>query len=300
MPTRRQVLGASAAIATSAALPAAGQPTMLTREIPSSGEALPIVGLGTYAVFDVAGSAQEIANCRAIVDALFLAGGRVIDSSPMYNRSESITGRVLALDERNEAAFIATKVWTDGRSAGKAQIQQSAERMQSPVIDLMQVHNRRDMDSHWPTIEALRQAGLIRYTGITDYRESAHDAMAALMRRHQPDFIQINYSLGETGAADTVLPLAQELGIAVLVNRPYMAGRLFRAVRGKTLPEWSQPFAQSWGQFFLKFILGHTAVTCVIPATSKVSHMRDNALAGVGSLPDAKTRQRMQDWLRTL
>ena len=273
---------------------------MLTRPIPTSGESLPVIGLGTWQVFDVDGSAQELADRQQIVKALFDTGGSVIDTSPMYRRSERIVGEVLAAVGLHDQAFLATKVWTDGEAAGRRQMQRSADLMQTEHIDLMQVHNRRDIEAHWPTIREFQQDGFIRYSGITDYRDSADEAMMALMRRYNPDFIQINYSLLERGAERGVLPLARELGIAVLINRPFVSGALFRAVRDRELPGWAEAFAESWGQFFLKFIVSHPAVTCVIPATSKLRHMIDNAGAGFEPLPDETTRRRMIDFVQSL
>jgi len=300
MITRRQFIEASAALGISTRIVGAANDRMLMRRIPGSGESLPVIGLGTWQVFDVEGTAQELADRRQIVEALFEAGGSVIDTSPMYRRSERVVGEVLTSGGHHEHAFLATKVWTDGDAAGRRQMRRSAELMQTERIDLMQVHNRRDMESHWPTIDEYQQNGFIRYSGITDYRDSADDAMMTLMRRYNPDFIQINYSLLERGAERGVLPLARELGIAVLINRPFVSGRLFRAVRGREIPGWAEEFAASWGQFFLKFIVSHAAVTCVIPATSKLRHMVDNAGAGFDPLPDSVTRQRMVDYIETL
>ena len=196
--------------------------------------------------------------------------------------------------------FLATKVWTDGREPGAAQMQRSAELMRTEVTDLMQVHNLRDTRVHMETIRALQEEGRIRYSGITHYRASALDALEAAAREYRPQFVQINYSLGERDAGERFLPLMQDSGIAVIVNRPYQAGALFRAVRERELPPWATDFASSWGQFFLKFIVSHPAVTCVIPATSKPHHMKDNLEAGFGLLPDATTRERMIDFIKTL
>ena len=276
------------------------QSSMLKRPIPGKDESLPVIGLGTYEVFDVAGSEEEIAARRSIVDALFDAGGSVIDSSPMYNRSEAVVGRVLGSGGTDREAFLATKVWTNGRAAGERQMRRSAELMGTDSIDLMQVHNRRDLAAHWPAIQEMKASGFIRYDGITDYRDSAHDAMMQLMREYRPDFIQINFSLGERAAEDRLLPLAADLGIAVLVNRPFVAGRLFRAVGDRPVPEWAQEFAGSWGQFFLKYIVSQPAVTCAIPATSRLRHMIDNAGAGHGVLPDADQRRRMVQLIEQL
>jgi diketogulonate reductase-like aldo/keto reductase len=211
----------------------------------------------------------------------------------MYNRSERVIGEILRRGNLRSECFLATKVWTDGEDAGRQQMRRSAELMDSEIIDLMQVHNRRDLATHWPVIREMQQEGYIRYNGITDYRASAIDSLMQIMRRDRPDFLQINYSLGERDADRTLLPLAEELGIAVLVNRPFVAGRLFRAVGDRPLPDWARDFADSWGQFFLKFIVSHPAVTCVIPATSKLHHQIDNLGAGAGELPDQSTRQRM-------
>ena len=273
---------------------------MMTREIPASGEALPVIGLGTWQVFDVASTPDEIALRREIVDLLLEKGGSLIDTSPMYNRSEKVIGDVIAASGNRGKLFLATKVWTDGKESGERQMRRSAELMNTDVIDLMQVHNRRDLDVQLASIRDLQAQELIRYNGVTDYRESAHDEIEAVMQRYRPEFIQINYSLGEHGADDRVLPVAQDLGIAVLVNRPYMSGRLFRAVGDMEVPDWARTFAASWGQFFLKFIVSHPAVTAVIPATSSIRHMTDNLAAGFGEMPDPDTRARMIAFIDTL
>lgn len=290
--TRRDALalGLAAALAPAGAR---GNDTMITRPIPVSGETLPVIGLGTWQVFDVPGTAEALAAPQRIVDLLVERGGSVIDSSPMYGRAEKVVGDVIAAGADRDKLFLATKVWTDGKVSGMQQMEQSAELMNTRVIDLMQVHNRRDLDVHLETIRQFQAQKRIRYSGVTDYRASALDEMEALMKKYRPNFIQINYSLGEHAADDRVFPLAEELGIAVLVNRPFMSGRLFRAVRDRELPDWARGFAGSWGQFFLKFIVSHPAVTCVIPATSDPRHMTDNLGAGFGELPDAAARARM-------
>ena len=295
--TRRDLIktGALAALAPGRSLLA--RDIMQTRPIPGTDESLPVIGLGTYDVFDVAATREQIDIRRAITAALHEAGGTVIDTSPMYNRSEAVIGEVLEGMDDRAAFFLATKVWTDGREAGERQMKTSAELMGADSIDLMQVHNRRDIESHWPTIRAMQQSGFIRYNGVTDYRASALDAMMSIMRRYKPQFIQINYSLGERDAERELLPMAKDLGMAVLINRPFVAGRLFRAVGDRPLPGWATDFADTWAQFFLKFIVSHPAVTCVIPATSKLRHMLDNAKAGTGAMPDAKTRQRMAEFV---
>lgn len=275
----------------------AENPTMITRPIPTSGEALPVIGLGTWQVFDVKSTPEEIDLRRRIVELLLDRGGSLIDTSPMYDRAETVIGDVIEAGIDRKRLFLATKVWTDGKAAGEQQIRRSAERMNTDVIDLMQVHNRRDLDVQFATIRNWQESGQIRYNGVTDYRESADDEMSAVVEKYKPDFIQINYSLGEHGADDRLLPLARARGVAVLVNRPYMSGQLFRAVRSREIPGWASGFAASWAQFFLKFIVSHPAVTCVIPATSDPRHMADNLGAGYGELPDAATRQRMIEFI---
>lgn len=298
--TRRDILELASALGTGfaggivPAIASGESEEMITRPIPASAEELPVIGLGTYNVFDVAGSEQELDTRRDILDLMSARGGTLIDSSPMYNRSEKIVGDLLRRSGDRDRFFLATKVWTDGEAAGETQMRASADLMNAGgVIDLMQVHNLRDTDVHMATIREWQSDGQIRYNGVTHYRADAAEALMAVMRKHKPQFVQINYSLGEREADRDVLPMALDMGIAVLINRPYMTGRLFRAVGDQPLPEWSRYFANSWGQFFLKFIISHPAVTCVIPATSKIRHMTDNLQAGFGELPDEATRQKM-------
>ncbi len=296
---RREVLVAGAMLgATPAALLA--KETMRTATIPATGKQLPVIGLGTYSVFDVSSTTEEIARCREIVDLLSSNGGSVIDTSPMYNRSEAVIGDVIASGAGRDQLFLATKVWTDGRESGIAQMQRSFELMKTDTIDLMQVHNLRDTALHMETIRELQQDGRILYNGLTHYTAGAHAALEREMREFEPQFIQINYSLGEREAEQRVLPLAREMGIAVIINRPFQAGRLFRAVAGKELPDFAAGFAESWGQFFLKFIISHPAVSCAIPATSKPHHMIDNLRAGFGEMPDDEMRRRMSDFFGNL
>jgi diketogulonate reductase-like aldo/keto reductase len=298
--TRRDALAAAAAVGSLPLTGLAAGKRMLTRAIPSGDEQLPVIGLGTYSVFDVASTPDAIAERLRIVELLVGAGGSVVDTSPMYNRSEKIIGEVISAGAPRDDLFIATKVWTDGREAGAEQMKRSAQLMKTDVIDLMQVHNLRDTAIHMQTIREAQERGEIRYSGVTHYRASALDAVEKALREFRPQFVQINYSLGERDADERLLPLARDLGIAVIINRPYQAGRLFSAVRGRELPAWAREFAASWGQFFLKFITSHPAVTCVIPATSKLQHMRDNLEAGFGELPDADARERMVRFIQEL
>ena len=297
---RREVLMAGAAVGALPGIAFGAENEMLRRRIPSSDETLPVIGLGTYDVFDVDSTPAEIATRKDIVAKLVAAGGSLLDTSPMYNRSEKVIGDVIDAGIDRSKLFLATKVWIDGRDAGIAQMKRSADLMSTDVIDLMQVHNLRDTAVHMATIRDWQHRGLIRYSGLTHYTASAHDALSREMAEFRPDFIQINYSIGEREAETRVLPLAQDLEIAVLINRPFQAGRLFRAVSGKELPDFAKDFAASWGQFFLKFIVSHPAVTCVIPATSKTHHMVDNLGAGFGNIPDASMRKRMADYFASL
>lgn len=290
---RREVLSMAMTLGIVPELALSETDKMLTRLIPGTDESIPVIGLGTWEVFDVAGSGDEIDARKKIMDMLVERGGSLIDSSPMYRRSEKIVGDIIRASGNRDELFLATKVWTDGKSRGESQMRRSVELMNAGVIDLMQVHNLRDTDVHMETIREWQQEGWIRYNGITHYTARAHSSLERAMREHKPQFIQINYSLGEREAEQRVLPMAEDLGIAVLINRPYMGGRLFTAVRGREIPDWATDFAQSWGQFFLKFIVSHPAVTCAIPATSKPQHMADNLAAGFGVTPDETTRQRM-------
>jgi len=274
--------------------------TMINKTIPSSGKFLPVIGLGTYEIFDVESTPEEIELRSRIVELLTTSGGSLLDTSPMYNRSEKVIGDIIESGVSREPLFLATKVWTDGQVSGARQMQRSADLMHTGVIDLMQVHNLRDTAVHMETIREWQDAGRIRYSGLTHYTASAHAVLGREMAQFKPDFIQVNYSLGERAAEDRLLPMAAEQGVAVLINRPFQAGRLFAAVSGRALPEWAQEFAASWGQFFLKFIISHPAVTCAIPATSKIHHMVDNLAAGQGILPDPAMRKRMGDFFTSL
>lgn len=297
---RREVLAAAAALGIAPGIGRGEPSVMLRKKIPSSGETLPVIGLGTYSVFDVDSTADEIATRKDIVDKLVAAGGSLLDTSPMYNRSEKVIGDVIEAGIDRDTLFLATKVWTDGAAAGAQQMQRSADLMRADVIDLMQVHNLRDTAAHMRTIRDWQEEGRIRYSGLTHYTAGAHEALMQAMASFAPQFIQINYSLGEREAEERLLPMAQDFGIAVLVNRPFQAGQLFRAVAGRELPDFARDFANSWSQFFLKFIVSHPAVTCVIPATSKPHHMADNLGAGLGNMPDPGQRKLMAEYFTNL
>lgn len=267
---------------------------MRARPIPSSGEALPVVGVGTYRTFDVGSSDAAQEPLREVLRLLFEAGGSVIDSSPMYGSAESVAGDVLAALGMREKAFIATKVWTEGRRQGIAQMRESMRRLRSGTIDLMQVHNLVDWRTQLATIRAWKEEGTVRYSGITHYTPGAFDRLAGVIESGPVDCVQLPYSIVVRDAEQRMLPLAADKGVAVIVNRPYEGGDLFRKTRGRPLPGWAAELdCASWGQFFLKYLLGHPAVTCVIPGTGKASHLLDNVAAGRGRLPDAALRARM-------
>ncbi len=296
---RRALLGAFAGLALTRA--AHGAKRMHTRPIPASGEALPVIGLGTWQTFDVGGNAAAQAPLKEVLQALFDAGGRVVDSSPMYGSSESVVGELCAQLGICEPLFMATKVWTQGREDGIRQMQRSIERMRAAPLDLMQVHNLVDVEAHTKTLLEWKAQKRVRYVGITHYASSGHAAIERWLKTKQYDFVQINYSLDEPESEQRLLPLAQELGVAVMVNRPFATGSMFRRTRGKPLPPWAGELGiESWAQYFLKWIVSHPAVTCAIPATSKPAHMRDNAAAGAGALPDEAGRRRMREYYDAL
>ena len=287
--------GAGAALLAAPAL-AARTPSrpMLTRPIPASGEALPMVGLGTWQGFDVGSRAAVRAPLKDVLRTLFDCGGSVIDSSPMYGRAQRVVGDLLTELDAHRRAFVATKVWTEGSAGGVLQMTHSMGLLRVTRVDLMQVHNLLDWRTHMATLGDWKRDGRIRYLGVTHYTRAAFDSLARIVESERPDFVQLPYSIAMRAAEMRLLPLCAERGVAVLVNRPYEGGGLFRTVRRRQLPEWAADFdAASWGQFFLKYILAHPAVTCVIPGTAKAAHMRDNAAAGLGRLPDARLRRRM-------
>lgn len=267
--------------------------TMLTRPIPSSKERLPVIGLGTWQTFDVP-DAESARKPLAEVLSLFVQlGGRVVDSSPMYGRSETVLGDLASSLGIRDRLFVATKVWTSGRSQGIAQMEDSERKLRGRV-DLMQVHNLLDAGTHLETLRRWKAEGRVRYVGVTHYTASAYPAVEEQIRRGGLDFVQINYSLAEREAENRVLPLAADRGVAVLVNRPFGAGSLFRETRGKPLPPFAKELgAASWAELFLKFVVSHPAVTCAIPATSKADHLRQNMNAGRGPMPDEAMRKRI-------
>ena len=271
------------------------------KAIASSGEQVPVIGMGTSRTFNAAGEPTMIANLARVLETFFAHGGTVIDSSPMYGSSEQVIGSLLQTVRPTAGLFAATKVWTDGRASGIDQMEQSRRLWGVDRFDLIQIHNLRDWKVHYETLRDMKAAGRIRYIGITTSHGRDHQELQSVLERHPFDFVQFSYNIGNREVERALLPLAAERGIAVIVNRPFARGSLFRKTRGRPLPDWASEIdCASWGQFFLKYVVSHPAVTCAIPATSKVHHMQDNMDAGFGRLPDRAMRTRMEDYFRTL
>jgi len=271
---------------------------MLTRKIPTTGEEIPAVGLGTWRAFNVGSSESERNTLKEVLTLMKERGGTLIDSSPMYGSSEEVVGDLTNELNIEDYFFYATKVWTTGKDEGVRQMNDSFKKMKREKMDLMQIHNLVDWKTHIKTLSNWKENGKIRYFGITHYTESAYDKLESILKNENPDFVQFNYSIDAREAENRLLPMAKDLGIAVIINRPYGGGGLFNKVRGKSFPSWVNEFdIESWGQFFLKFILSNDAVTCVIPGTSKPKHLVDNMLAGYGKLPDKTTRKKMIEYM---
>lgn len=298
----KHTLGAGAALALAPLSSLGAAPDeMRTRPIPSSGEPLPCVGLGTWRQFDVGADPEARASLKKVLRLLIELGGSVVDSSPMYGRAEQVVGELSAELGLTDAVFGATKVWTRGRADGVKQMKRSMDRMRQHPMDLMQVHNLVDWETHLDTLQTWKEEGTVRYVGVTHYTTSAFDDLASVIERRNIDFVQLPYSLQTPRAEERLLPLARENDVGVIVNRPFEGGSLFGRIDGEPLPDWASSFdCESWAQFFLKYILSHEAVTCVIPGTSDPEHLRDNVRAGYGRLPDADTRERMRTTLQRL
>ena len=295
MITRRTVLGALGGIGLAAAggIGRAAGP-MLTRALPAGGALLPAIGMGSWITFDVGDDPARRAGRADVLRAFFDAGGAVIDSSPMYGSSEDVIGWCLRRIDGGRTPFAATKVWTTGRWMGQEQMRHSAELWGVPRFHLIQVHNLVDWQTHLETLTAMKVAGNLRYIGVTTSHGRRHGALAHVMAEERVDFVQFTYNILDRAAESRLLPLAAERGLAVIVNRPFRRGALFDLFARHPLPEWAREFdAVNWAQFFLKFIVSHPAVTCAIPATSRVDHMRENMGALYGRLPDEEMRARM-------
>ena len=299
--SRREILrllaGAGILASCGASEPASGTASnepLLSRKIPSTSEALPVVGLGTWQTFDAGDSAAERAPLGEVLATFAASGARLVDSSPMYGRAEGVVGDLAGELGIRRSLFFATKVWTSGRDRGVAQMERSMQRFGVDRLDLMQVHNLVDVGTHLDTLQSWKAEGRVRYVGVTHYLASAFPEIEGLLASRRLDFVQFNYSIADRAAEARLLPAAAERRAAVIVNQPFGGGDLFDRVRGKALPAWAAELGcATWAQFFLKFILGHPAVTCVIPATSKVKHLEDNLGAGRGPLPDEAARRRM-------
>ncbi len=302
--SRREMLKAAAGVGALAAL---GLPSrralglalprtseLLMRPIPSSGEKIPAIGIGTARRYDVEGSSEEMAVLKEVLAAFAVMGGQVVDTAPSYGRAEIVVGELVNAIGNRDDLFLATKVRAEGREAGIEQMEESFRRLHTDRIDLMQVHNLADVETQLATLREWKAAGRIRYLGITTSFDRQYEDFERVMREQEMDFIQVNYSLGDRGAGERILPLAADRGMAVLVNLPYARGRLFQKVDDRPLPEWAAEFdCESWGQFFLKFVLSEPAVTCAIPGTAKMTYLEDNLGAARGRLPDPELRQRM-------
>lgn len=275
--------------------------TMLQRAIPSTGEKLPVVGLGTWLQFDVGTDASAREPLTAVLQRMQEMGGRLIDSSPMYGKAEAVVGDLTTASGHADKFFYATKVWTTGEQEGIRQMTGSMQKMRRRTMDLMQVHNMQDWQTHLKTMKQWKDEGKLRYTGITHYTDSAHDQLEKVVRSKVVDFVQFNYSIRERNAERSLLNAAKDNGVAVIINEPFASGSLFGLVKGKSLPAWASEYdINSWAQFFLKYILAHPAVNCVIPGTSNPKHVVDNMGAGYGKLPDEKGRRRMLEFMETL
>ncbi len=275
-----------------------GDLTMQKRAIPSTGELLPVVGAGSWLQFDVGVNPSERQPLTEVLRTLNERGGSVIDSSPMYGRAEAVIGDITSGLTGGDAFFYATKVWTQGKEEGIRQMEASIKKLKREKIDLMQIHNLVDWKTHLKTLQDWKTRGLVRYVGITHYDVSAHETLEEIIKSHEIDFVQFNYSIRVRNAEKTLLKTAKDRGVAVIINEPYQSGRLFGLVKDKTIPSWAKDYQiHSWGQFFLKYILSHPAVNCVIPGTSNPKHMLDNTGAGYGPLPDEVTRKKMSDLL---
>ena len=302
---RRRFLQQSAGL-TAAALswPAwlsAKQLAPIKKTIPKTGEQLPVIGMGTSRTFDIGNDQALRQRLAEVLQIFFDQGGALIDSSPMYGNAEQVTGDLLKTIKNKQALFAATKVWTWGKEEGISQMQRSSERMGVKVFDLMQIHNLRDWQVQLETLKAWKAEGKVRYIGITTSHGRFHDELEVILENEPFDFVQLSYNIMNRSVEERLLPIAKERGMATLINRPFARGDLFGVVKGQDLPGWAKDMdVKSWGQFFLKFVVSHPAVTCAIPATSKPHHMLDNMGAGFGRLPDAATRQRMIRYLESL
>ena len=301
--SRRQLLGWAGVLGAGLVLPygvfAASAP--IHKAIPKTGEKLPVIGMGTSRTFDASGDADWIARLQQVTQTFFDMGGGLIDSSPMYKSAEEVIGQLLPNVKGKKNLFAATKVWIKGREKGIQQMEESRKLWGINQFDLMQIHNLVDWKTQLETLKQMKADGKIRYIGVTTSHGRSHGQLKEVLERHDFDFVQLTYNIGNHDVESPLLSIAQEKGIAVIANRPFQRGDLFDRVKGKPLPPWAREIdCASWGQFFLKYVVSHPAITCAIPATSKVKHMKDNMLAGRGRLPNSKQRNQMVKYFRSL
>lgn len=293
---RRQFMGLAGAVAAELILPGNifAASSQIRKAIPKTGEMLPVIGMGTSRTFDAVGNSELHARLIQVTQTFFDLGGGMIDSSPMYGSAEEMIGKLLPEIKGKKNLFAATKVWIEGKEEGIAQMEKSRQLWGIDRFDLMQIHNLVDWETQLETLKEMKAEGKIRYIGITTSHGRSHSQLEDILKKHDFDFLQLTYNIGNRDAESPLLSIAEEKGIAVIVNRPYQRGDLFRKVKGKPLPAWAKEFdCTSWGQYFLKYIVSHPAVNCAIPATTKVKHMKDNMQAGRGLLPTAKQRIQM-------
>jgi len=305
MLTRRELiqllslLGFSAAAGRS--LASSTTEPLISKPIPKTGELLPVMGVGTARTFDKVTTEESLKRLLPVLETFFQQGGALIDSSPMYGKAEQFTGDLIKQMQTPPKPFVATKVWTTGKQKGIDQMQRSFNRMGVETMDLMQIHNLKDWQIHIKTLREMKEKGSIRYIGITTSHGRNHDALEAVLKKEAFDFVQLSYSIGNRAVENRLLPLAADKGIAVIANRNFQRGELFSAVKGRSLPEFAKELGcSSWAQFFLKYVVSHPAVTCAIPATSKVKYMLDNMQAGLGVLPDLQQRKAMESFFSAL
>lgn len=272
---------------------------MIIRKIPSSGEELPVIGIGTWKSFDV--DQNDYPGLTNVLSAMHEGGGRLIDSSPMYGKSEKVIGVITSQTPSINDFFYATKVWTTGKEEGIRQMEDSMKKMGRTTMDLMQIHNLTDWKTHLAQLRRWKEEGVIRYIGITHYTDDSHEKLEEIIIAERPDFVQFNYSIESRNAEKRLLDAASDLGVATLINRPFGTGNLFNKVKGKALPAWATEHdINNWSEYFLKYLIAHPAVTCVIPATSNEEHERQNVKAGIGKLPDHAVRKMMIGYLHDL
>ena len=301
--SRRQFISLAGALGIGLFLPGITFATSapIYKTILKTGEKLPVIGMGTSRTFDAGNDAELLLRLEEVTQTFFDMGGGMIDSSPMYGSSQEVIGQLLAKMKAEKNLFAATKVWIKGRQEGLEQMEKSRQQWGVKDFDLMQIHNLVDWQTHLESLKQMKADGKIRYIGITTSHGRYHDQLKELLKKHDFDFVQLSYNIANRDAESPLLSIAQERGIAVIVNRPYQRGDLFRKVKGRPLPSWAQEFdCSSWGQYFLKYVVSHPAVTCAIPATTKVKHMKDNMLAGRGRLPTARQRLKMLKYFESL